>query len=165
MSNSGRRRIMVLGIGNPGRADDGVGALIGGRLAGQLPANVTLVVRSGDIVTLVDTWADYDALVCVDAANPMGQPGRVHRLEGADEALAESSSLTSSHGFGLAEAIALARELQTLPETVVIYAVEGACFDIGARMTPQVAKAAADVAERIIEEVDRLSWVEAGATM
>ncbi|WP_298109379.1 hydrogenase maturation protease [Bradyrhizobium sp.] len=156
---------MVLGIGNPGRADDGVGALIAGRLADRLPADVTLVVRSGDIVTLVETWAEYGALICVDAANPMGQPGRVHRLEGPDDALAESSSLTSSHGFCLADAIALARELRTLPETLVIYAVEGACFDIGAPMTPQVAKAAADVAEQIIEEVDRLSCVEARATM
>lgn len=164
MSNSGRKKIIVLGIGNPDRADDGVGVLIARRLSDHLPADVELVVDSGNIVALVEDWAGCDALLCVDAANPMGQPGRIYRFEAADAALAESASLTSSHGFGLTEAIALAHELHTLPETVVIYAVEGTCFDIGAPMTPQVAAAIDDVAERIIDEVGRLSQLEAGVS-
>jgi len=76
--------------------------------------------------------------------------------------LPQGASLPSSHAFGLAEAIALGRELQTLPKTVVIYAIEGACFDIGAPMTPEVASAVNEVAERIIEEVGRLSRIETG---
>jgi hydrogenase maturation protease len=164
MSNSGRKKITVLAIGNPDRADDGVGALIARRLSDHLPVDVELVVHSGDIVALVEDWAGCDALLCVDAANPMGQPGRIYRFEGIDAALAESASLTSSHGFGLTEAIALARELRSLPETVVIYAVEGACFEIGAPMTAEVAAAVDVVAERIIEEVGRLRQVNAGVS-
>ncbi|MGE5159551.1 MAG: hydrogenase maturation protease [Gemmatimonas sp.] len=160
MSNPGQKRIMVLGIGNPDRADDDVGVRVAARLTGHLPAEVTLVARSGDILALVEDWAGFDALVCVDAANPMGQPGRIYRFETADGELPERTSLTSSHAFGLAEAIALARELQTLPKTVVIYAVEGACFDGGSPMTPQVAAAVNEIAERIIEEVGRLNKTE-----
>lgn len=160
MSNPGRKRIIVLGIGNSDRADDGVGARVAARLAGRLPAEVTLVVRSGDILALVEDWASCDALVCVDAASPMGQPGRIYRFEAADGELPEGATLTSSHAFGLAEAIALARELQALPETVVIYTVEGACFDGGAPMTPQVVAAVNEVAGRIIEEVGRLNETE-----
>jgi len=162
MSRRGRKGIIVLGIGNPDRADDGAGVRVAAQLAGQLPEDAKLLVRSGDILALVDDWAFGDALVCVDAANPMGQPGRVHRFEAADGRLPQGASLPSSHAFGLAEAIALGRELQTLPKTVVIYAIEGACFDIGAPMTPEVASAVNEVAERIIEEVGQLSRIETG---
>jgi len=146
MSGSGRRRIMVVGIGNPDRADDGAGLAVASHLAGRLPNDVALIARSGDILGLVQDWIGYDALICADAAAPMGQPGQVHRLDAADGKLPPGTSLTSSHAFGLAEAIALARELQLLPPTVTVYAIEGACFNAGAPMTPEVAAAVGQVA-------------------
>ncbi len=160
MRGPARKQIVVLGIGNPDRADDGVGAVVAARLAGRLPPGVTLVVRSGDILGLVEDWANCDALICADAAAPMATPGGIHRIDAASGELPRGAACTSSHAFGLAEAIALARELQTLPETVVVYAVEGTCFDGGAPMTPQVAAAVDEVAERIIEEVGRLNGIE-----
>ncbi len=156
MSGSGQPRILVVGIGNADRADDGVGLSVASLLPGRLPPEATLVVRSGDILGLVQDWAGYDALVCVDAAAPMGQPGRVHCFDAADGKLPPGASPTSSHAFGLAAAIAIARELRLLPATVRVYAIEGACFDAGAPMTPKVAAAVDHVAERIIEEVAAL---------
>ena len=153
MTPPGRAGIMVVGIGNPDRGDDGVGLRIASRLAGRLPPGVRLVVRGGDMLGLVQDWAAYDALICVDAAAPMGQPGRIHRLDAAGGQLPPGVSLTSSHAFGLAEAIALARELQLLPRTVAVYALEGACFDAGAPMSLEVAAAVDGVAELIIEEI------------
>jgi hydrogenase maturation protease len=153
------KKIIVVAIGNPDRADDGVGALVGARLAGLLPADVALVVRAGDILGLIEDWAGCDAVVCVDAAAPMGAPGRVRRIDLATTELPPGESFGSSHAFGLAEAIALARELRVLPDRVVIYAVEGERFDGAASMTPAVAAAVYDVAERIVNEVDRLSRI------
>jgi len=156
MTEPGRARIMVVGIGNPDRGDDSVGLSVASRLVGRLPQGVGLAGRSGDILGLVQDWAAYDALVCVDAAASIGQAGRIHRLDAADGELAPGMSLTSSHAFGLAEAIALARELCLLPATLTVYAIEGACFEAGAPMSPKVAAAIEDVAERVIEEVTGL---------
>ena len=160
MNDRAQKQIIILGIGNPDRADDGVGALVVARLSGRLPPDVMLVVRGGDILGLVEDWAGCDVLICVDAANPMDQPGSIHHFDATNGHLPQSGSFTSSHAFGLAEAIALAHELQALPKTVVVYAVEGACFDVGAPMTPQVTVAANEVAQRIIEEVGRLNKIE-----
>ncbi len=160
MSGPTRKQIVVLGIGNPDRGDDGVGALVAARLAGRLPTGVALVVRCSDILGLVENWTNCDALICVDAAAPLGTPGRIHRIDATRGELPQAASCTSSHAFGLIEAIALASELQSLPETVVVYAVEGACFDGGAPMTPPVAAAVNEVAEWIIEEVGRLNGIE-----
>lgn len=150
------RRVLVVGMGNPDRGDDGVGARVVRSIAGQLPADVSLVVRTGDVLSLIEDWAGFDALVCVDAAAPATLPGRVHRINLASEQLVREMSFTSSHAFGVAEAIELARALGLAPREMVVYAIEGACFDRGAPITPEVAAAADEVAGRVVAEVERL---------
>ncbi|EQD48987.1 hypothetical protein B1A_13856, partial [mine drainage metagenome] len=63
---------------------------------------------------------------------------------------------TSSHGFGLAEAIPLARTLQLTPRKIIVYAIEGRCFDPGLKPTADVAAAVALLARAIALEVARL---------
>lgn len=150
------RKILVLGLGNPDRGDDGVGAMVVRALGGRLPADIVLLSRNGDMLSLIEEWAGFDALVCVDAAAPKGTPGRIHRIDLTVEDLPPDASFTSSHALGLAEAIALARTLQAAPWDIIVYAVEGSCFAGGAPVTPVVAAAAGVVAGRIITEVGRL---------
>ena len=154
--NAGVPRILVLGLGNPDRGDDAVGPLVARRLAGRLPPDVRVATRSGDMLALIEDWSDCDALVCIDAAAPAGAPGRLHRLDLAADDLPRDPGPASSHGFGLAEAVALARALGRAPARIVVHAVEGACFDGGAPPTPCVAAAAEAVVERVVAEVARL---------
>jgi hydrogenase maturation protease len=151
--DAARPKILVVAIGNPDRGDDGVGALVATELAGRLPPEVALVARRGDILALVEDWRGFDAVVCVDAAAPIEAPGRIHRIDAGADELPRGASLASSHGFGLAEALALADALQSRPETVIVYAIEGGCFAGGAAMTPEVAAAASEVANRVVAEV------------
>jgi hydrogenase maturation protease len=149
-------KVLVVAIGNPDRADDGVGALVAAELAGRLPPDVALTTRSGDILSLMEDWAGFDAVVCIDAVAPMEMPGRIHRIDAGADELPHGVSFASSHAFGLAEAIALAAVLRALPRTVIVYAVEGASFESGGAMTPEVTVAAAEVADRVVAEVGRL---------
>jgi len=151
-----RPRVLVVAIGNPDCADDGAGALVAARLAGRLPRDVRLVARRGDILCLVADWAAYDAVVCIDAAASTGMPGRIHRIDAGAGELPPGVSFASSHAFGLAEVIALAAALGSLPATVIVYAIEGASFGRGGAMTPEVTRAAAAAADRVVAEVDRL---------
>jgi hydrogenase maturation protease len=155
-SDAALPKVLVVAIGNPDRADDGLGALVATKLAGRLPADVPLVARRGDILSLIEDWAGFDAVVCIDAAAPMGVPGRIHRIDAGAGELPHGVSFASSHAFGLAEVTALAAALRSLPATVIIYAVEGGCFDGGAAMTPKVTVAVAEVADRVLAEVGRL---------
>jgi hydrogenase maturation protease len=115
------------------------------------------------MLSLIEDWANFDALVCVDAAAPTGAPGRIHRIDLAADELPQNISPTSSHGLGLAEAIALARALKCAPQDIIVYAIEGCCFNGGAPVTPQVTAAAGDVADRIADEVTRLRQIPVGA--
>jgi hydrogenase maturation protease len=64
---------------------------------------------------------DVDQVVVIDALNSSGQAGEVKLLE-RDE-LAQSQELTSSHGFGVAEALALADQLGALPQRISLLGI------------------------------------------
>jgi len=147
---------MVIGLGNPDRGDDGVGALVVDALRGRLPDGVEAMIRTGDMLALVDDWAGADAVICIDAAAPSGAPGRIHRIDGHAGALLPEPGLASSHAFGLAEAIALASVLGSAPASLIVYAVEGTNFDGGAPLSAAVAGVVEDVAERVLAEVTLL---------
>lgn len=157
------RKVLVVGMGNPDRGDDGIGALVARSIAGRLPADVSIVVRSGDALSLIEDWAGFDALVCVDAAAPVDTPGRIHRIDLASDELEHDVSLASSHAFGIAQAIELARTLGLAPRDIIVYAIEGVCFEGGAPIAPEVLAAAADVAGRVVAEVGRLRQAVAEA--
>ena len=150
------RKVLVVCLGNPDRGDDALGVAVANALVGRLPADTKLLCRSGDMMSLIVDWAGFDALVCVDAAASMGVPGRIHRINLATDELPTEISLTSSHAFGLADTVRLARTLELAPQDIVVYAVEGGSFTVGAPMTPAVMAAIAKVADCIVAEVDRL---------
>ena len=160
--------IMVLAIGNPDRGDDGVGAAVLSALQGRLPPGVTIRAAGDDLLSLVEDWGRLAALICVDAAAPMGTPGRAYRIDigsdvgadpGMDLAIRQlplRRELPSSHAFGLSEAIDLARVLGLAPKHVVLFAVEGASFELGTGLSPPVAQSVAGIAAAILDAAARL---------
>jgi hydrogenase maturation protease len=150
------RKVLIIGLGNPDRGDDGIGAAVARELLGRLPPDVTVKIRSGDMVSLIEDWDGYDTIVCIDAAAPSGVPGRLCRLDLNSTELPRNFTFTSSHALGLPEAIELARSLQLAPQQIIVYAVEGESFDSGAPLTPAVAAVARMVAEQIVADVRRL---------
>jgi hydrogenase maturation protease len=149
-------RVLVVGLGNPARGDDGIGPLVAERLAGLLPPDVTVAPPGANVLSLVTEWADFDAVVCVDAAAPLTTPGHIHRFDLATTELPREIGLASSHVLGLAEAIGLSRVLHLAPRDVIVFAVEGASFVGGGPMAPEIAAAAPEVAARVLAEVVNL---------
>lgn len=147
---------LILGIGNPDRGDDGIGPLVARRLIGRVPAGIAVRERTGDALALIEDWAGHAMVVLVDAAAPVTSPGCIHRLDLLQDTLATEVVFASTHGFGVAEAVGLARTLGLLPAHLIAYAIEGASFAPGAAMTPEVSAAADIVVARIAMELPRL---------
>lgn len=132
---------LVIGIGNPDRADDAAGVLV----VGQLRRDRTKTLN--DCVGLIDVWGDADDVIVVDAMIS-GQPvGTVTELDGRSEFRA--ATFPSTHSFGLVETIELGKALDRLPESLTIYGIEGANFEPGDDPSPEVLKGVAMVVERI----------------
>jgi hydrogenase maturation protease len=62
----------------------------------------------------------------------------------------------SSHAFGVAEGIELARALGRLPCRLIVIGIEGIRFDHGESPSAEVAKAVERLAQHIAKEVDTL---------
>lgn len=160
----GRRtaaKVLVIGVGNRDRGDDGIGPVVAERLEGRVPASIAIMQRSGDALALIDDWAGRDSVVLVDAAEPRGQPGRVHRIDLLEDELPADLSLSSTHALGISEAVGLARTLGMLPSRFVVYAVEGKSFDLGAVLSPEIMAAVEGVVTRVVAELGGLGQ-EAG---
>jgi hydrogenase maturation protease len=147
-----RPRTLVVGIGNPDRGDDGFSAAVIARLRGHTPAGVQLLARKANLLALIDDWDGCGAVILVDAAMPVNGPGRVHRIDLAENPLPLGWVPPSSHAFGLAETVELARNLGRLPHRLILYLVEGQSFETGAPLSPAVVTAINQVAERILAD-------------
>lgn len=157
-------RLLVIGVGHPDRADDAVGPWVANRVrAEEGAAGARVITRSGDMLALIDDWTSSDAAVLIDAAAPSSQPGQIHRVDVTCKAMPQdlrlSSGAMSTHAFGVVEAIELSRTLRKLPARLIVYVIEGACFEAGGALTPAVAAAAEIVTQRVLAELRDLRRV------
>lgn len=143
---------MVLGAGNRYRRDDGAGIAAAERLRGRVPAAVR--TGEGDLASALDAWEGVDALVVIDATSSGAPPGTVRRIEAHAQPLPAAFSRTSTHAFGVAEAIELARTLGKLPARVVVYGIEGSDFGPGEGLTPEVAASVEAVVAQVSREAN-----------
>jgi hydrogenase maturation protease len=136
------RRVVVIGVGNEFRRDDGLGPEVLARLRPHVAEFVHLVSSDGEPARLIEAWTGAALAVVVDAVR--GDPqtsGRIHRIE-LDRADLGPVRTVSSHGLGLGEAIGLARALDRMPERLVVHAIEATDFGFGVGLTPAVAAGA-----------------------
>lgn len=148
MSDAPRR--LVLCVGNPDRGDDGVGHLVARLLSGRLPDDVVVAECDGGAAEVLDRIAGTECAILVDAAVSGVPAGTIHRVDCAASDAVPPRGAASSHGLGVAEAIALARTLGCLPQSCVIYAVEAKRFAPGDELSPEVENAARETAERVL---------------
>jgi hydrogenase maturation protease len=143
--------VIVIGVGNPYRRDDGLGPYVIDRLREfGLPDSV-LAVSGGETTQLIDLWAGADLAIVVDAVrSEPGHPGRIHRLTVFDPPGERSRA---AHGLDLGEAVELARVLGRLPNRLVLLVVEAEDTGYGIGLSSSVAAAAERMAEEIFAEV------------
>jgi hydrogenase maturation protease len=156
MSGGDQPQMLVVGIGNPDRGDDGFGPAVARRLLGRVTSAARVLERSGDALALIEDWNGFASVIVVDAVAPISEPGRVHRLDLSSSPLPIGFAPRSSHAFGVAETVELARNLGRLPRYLIAYLVEGEQFATGAPLSPAVAEAIEMTAQRILAELSAI---------
>ena len=145
---------LIIGLGNEFRCDDGCGPLVARLIDQKRCAGVRLIHPPADGTGMVMEWSGADAAFVVDSVRSGAAPGKVYRFEPLVETVPESVFRpTSTHRLGITQIVRMAQALRRLPQRLIVYGIEGTNFDPGTDMTPAVAKAAQDVAERIASEV------------
>lgn len=148
--------ILVIGIGNEYRHDDGVGLVVARELRAKNLPNILVSESSGDGAALMEAWEAAQSVVLIDAASSGAAPGGIYRFDASTQSIPTSFSFHSTHAFGVVEAIGLARALDQLPPRLLVYAIEGKNFTAGTGLSPQVVEAVQKVVEQVIQEIQRL---------
>ena len=138
--------MILIGVGNGWRGDDGAGLAVARRVRELAPDGVEVREVEGDATALVDAWSGAEHVVVVDAAQSGAAPGTVRRFDAGSQPLPVRSLRSSTHAFGVSDAVELARSLGRLPGRLEVYAIEGASFVAGDRLSPSVERAVAALA-------------------
>jgi hydrogenase maturation protease len=160
-------RVLVAGMGNVLRADDGFGVEVVRRLEhrGDLPDSVDLVEVGIGGITLVQKLLDgYEFLIIVDAAQRGKPPGTISVLEPHVSDIAGRSweelggVLGDLHDTDPSRVVLLAKALGTLPKKVLIVGCEPDTTDeLRTILSAPVAGAVSEACERVVSLVG--SWV------
>jgi hydrogenase maturation protease len=153
--------VLIIGIGNEYRSDDAVGLLVARMLQAQTPPHVSILEATGDGTALLETWKGTDQVILIDAVTSKAPAGTIHQLDTQTGPISPGLFALSTHAFGVAEAIELARVLGNLPARLVIYGIEGKQFIAGISLSPEVELAAREAVERITRLVESWQRVEA----
>ena len=138
---------LVIGVGHRYRGDDAVGPIAADRLSRR---GVPAIEHAGEATALMDAWHGRDLVVLIDAMRSAAAPGTIRRFDAGRCDLPTGFFACSSHRYGPAEAVALARQLGRLPRHLIVYGVEGADFGLGGRLSPAVESALETLVEYVV---------------
>ncbi len=146
--------VVIIGLGNDYRRDDGVGLYAARRIRSQELPGVRVVEGVSDGTSLIDHWEQADSAYVIDAVRSDSDPGTILRFDAlSDPVPVDIFPAYSSHAFNIAEAVALARELGKLPRSLIVYGIEGRKFSTGMGLSSDVKEAAEEVSRRIVSEM------------
>ncbi len=148
-----KREILLIGIGNEFQHDDAIGLEIVRALKKKNLPNVKIKEETGDGTALVDAWKGRDTVFLFDAIQTGKKPGFVHRADMNSQSPLPKTFKLSTHGFSIFEAIELSKALNYIPNTFILYGIEGGNFETGVGLSPFVAQALPIVIEKSEKEI------------
>lgn len=145
--------IVVIGLGNRHRRDDGVGVVVAEEVDRLGLNGVRVVTDIVEPMSLLEAWSGAGLAVVIDgAASTPPAPGRVRRCALSDVAAGDG---LSSHGVDLARTHALGEALGRAPGELVLLTVDVADTGHGPGLTPPVGRAVPQAVGIASAEIDR----------
>jgi len=143
---------IIIGVGNEYRGDDGAGLVVARKLRDRLNGDATVLELTGEFIALMDAWERASSVILIDAMQSGAAPGMICRFEAQKESLPQNAFRSSTHTFGVTEAIELARTLNRLPRQLILYGIEGKSFAPGKGLSAEVWEAVQEVVRQVLAE-------------
>jgi hydrogenase maturation protease len=144
---------LILGVGNPFRRDDGFGPAVIARLqTDESVHDVDLLDGGTDGFALMDYMQGYENVLIVDAVNMGSAPGEIKLFSPQEARLSVTADALSTHGFGLAEVIALMDRLG-VQLNMQILGIQAKDVTFGEGLSPEIERKIDDVLTLIKKEV------------
>jgi hydrogenase maturation protease len=150
--------VLLLGLGNPLRGDDGIGPRVIEALNRRgLPEGVTALDAGTGGLDLLQVLEGWERAIIIDAADVGREPGQFVHFAPGEARLIGAEDVSSLHNAGLAEVLALADAIgHPLPE-MVIFGVQPAKIGWGEGLSEAVEATLADLVDEVLEEVNKFA--------
>ena len=153
----GKKKTLILGMGNSLLCDDGVGLYVAAELKNRLNEPGITVMETGVAgLSLLDLLVGYDKAIIIDAIKTIdGKAGQIYHLD--PEAFNTALHTASAHGIDFTTAIEFGKKMGlALPQKIVIFAIEASDVNtFSEECTPEVQKAIPTCVEMVLQELKR----------
>ncbi|MBP7835890.1 MAG: hydrogenase maturation protease [Candidatus Omnitrophica bacterium] len=130
-------KVLLLGIGNNLRSDDGIGSLLAVRLQGKLPYIVYDASSSPENYLGKIIKDEPDTILLIDAVDFGGEAGEIRLLEGED---IQTVNFFSTHDASISLAISYLKN--SLKHTgIFILAIQPKILAFGDKLSPEITQA------------------------
>ncbi len=147
--------VLVIGLGNTMRRDDGVGPAAIELLEKGETGGAETVILDGESTRLIEAWRNRSRAIVIDAVVAGEPAGTIHEVDVGRDSLPDWAAGATTHGAGIAEAVALGRVLDRLPTELIVFGVEPADMTHGPGLSDPVGAALPALVERVREWVQR----------
>lgn len=145
--------VLVIGVGNALRSDDAAGLYAARQIQAENLPGIAVVEASGEGARLIEACQGADTVIVIDAVQSGARAGTIYHFDARVDSLPSRFFHYSTHAFGVAEAIELARVLNELPPHLSVYGIEGQSFAAGVGLCDEVRQAAQIVAQEVTQEI------------
>lgn len=154
---SDRRVITLAGVGNRGMADDGIGLVILESLLDKLTDDIDVKFwEHNDALSIAAELLEIQTpIVIIDCADMGLQGGAFRWFKRSECQLSDDLQTLSTHGFGFADALALADALG-FEQHIFFFAIQPVKFEFNSKISPVLEKKTALMADSLLEQVHQL---------
>ena len=125
MMEKNKKETLILGVGSPLRRDDGIGPAVirlleENKNGYKLPNGTDILDGGTDGLGLIEYLKEYKKVIIIDAVEMKQLPGTIKVFTPDEAVLSINNDALSTHGFGIAELIKLAKELDINPHLIIV---------------------------------------------
>ena len=146
-----KNEILVLGVGNSWRRDDGVGPAVIELLCKNPVRGVKYLVGGIDGLALIDIMQQYKKVIIIDAVDMNVEPGSIKIFDPCEAKINIKSDALSTHGFGLAEVLKLIEHLG-IQVSISIAGIQPQDISFGEGLSAPLKESLSKVVKLIVKE-------------
>ncbi len=159
-----RKSILIAGIGNIYRRDDGIGILVAraikDRINTKTKSGISVdIVEMNDPSSLIDILHSYDKVIIIDAVmgNSMDRVGTIHTL-GYKDIIDNNGDdvVTSTHTIDLRELVMLIGMIYNDDKGLILIGIEGYDFGIGEVLSHELKYRMDGIVSAVIDKVNEV---------
>lgn len=159
MAATDHKPVIVIGLGNPLMADEGIGSTLVGRLEqmareGRLPTEHVEYMDGGcGGMYLLHSIAGRRKVILIDCAKMGLPPGTLRRFTPADVATVKQMTHLSLHEVDILRVIELAEMIDQRPDEIIIFGIEPEKIEPDMNLTDTLRQRIGEYLDAIAKEI------------